>query len=201
MHNECRCSLIHDMTYLWTCIRVSWVDQRHYSPITIIGCWCGLVVVHAFPLAKSQDEQAMSWACCSQASWGVCSATRHWCSSQIACPYFQCHSSKGFHHRYLDPLVGHRDNHTELGLKWSAFAKGIIIPFKWHVPTGHAIWVRGLIIHIRMLWTENRAELRPAIVSFYEKRATDKEKHVVVLEPSLHAASLDGVNQSQALVP
>ena len=66
----CRCSLIHDMTYLWTCIRVSWVDQRHYSPITIIGCWCGLVVVHAFPLAKSQDEQAMSWACCSPASWG-----------------------------------------------------------------------------------------------------------------------------------
>ena len=120
--------------------------------------WCGLVIVHAFPLAKSQDEQAMSWACCSQASWGVCSATRHWCSSQIACPYFQCHSSKGFHHRYLDPLVGHRDNHTELGLKWSAFAKGIIIPFKWHVPTGHAIWVRGFIIHIRMLWTDNCAE-------------------------------------------
>ena len=123
MHNECRCSLIHDMTYLWTCIRVSWVDQRHYSPITIIGCWCGLVVVHAFPLAKSQDEQAMSWACCSQASWGVCSATRHWCSSQIACPYFQCHSSKGFHHRYLDPLVGHRDNHTELRPEMVSFCE------------------------------------------------------------------------------
>ena len=70
MHNECRCSLIHDMTYLWTCIRVSWVDQRHYSPITIIGCWCGLVVVHTFPLAKSQDEQAMSWACCSSPASG-----------------------------------------------------------------------------------------------------------------------------------
>ncbi len=30
-------------------------------------------------------------------------------------------------------------NHTELGLKWSAFAKGIAIPLKWHVPTAHAI--------------------------------------------------------------
>ena len=85
--------------------------------------WCGLVIVHAFPLAKSQDEQAMSWACCSQASWGVCSATRHWCSSQIACPYFQCHSSKGFHHRYLDPLVGHRDNHTELRPEMVSFCE------------------------------------------------------------------------------
>ena len=44
------------------------------------------------------------------------------------------------------------------------------------------------------------AQNKPAIVSFYEKRAIDREKHHVVLESSLHA-SLDGVNQSQALVP
>ena len=36
-------------------------------------------------------------------------------------------------------IVFPTDDYTEQGLKWSAFAKGIAIPLKWHVPTAHAI--------------------------------------------------------------
>ena len=39
-----------------------------------------------------------------------------------------------------------------------SFCEDIAIPLKWHVPTAHAIWARGFIIYIWMLWTDNHAE-------------------------------------------
>ena len=85
-----------------------------------IGVVSWLFMLSHWPRAK-MNKQCPEFAVAQQV--GVCSASRHWCSSQIACPYLQCHSSKGFHHRYLDPLVGHRDNHTELRPEMVSFCE------------------------------------------------------------------------------
>ena len=94
-------------------------EQGASSSILVWSCDCSCFPTGQEPRWTSNVLSLLY----SPASWGVCSASRHWCSSQIACPYFQCHSSKGFHHRYLDPLVGHRDNHTELRPEMVSFCE------------------------------------------------------------------------------
>ena len=121
-------------------------------------------------------------------------------SIQMVCPYRPCHLSKGFHHRYLDPLVGHRDNHTELRPEMVSFCERYRYSTKMACPYRPCHLSKGLDHPYSYALDRKSRRTRPSIVSFYEKRATDREKYHVVLESSLHA-SLDGVNQSQALVP
>ena len=121
---------------------------------------------------------------------GVCSsASRHWCSSQIACPYFQCHSSKGFHHRYLDPLVGHRDNHTELRPEMVSFCERYRYSTQMACPYRPCHLSKGLD-HPYSYALDRKSRRTKACNRQLLRKKSDRqrEKHHVVLESSLHAS-------------
>ena len=96
--------------------------------------------------------------------------------------------------------MGHRDNHTELRPEMVSFCERYRYSIQMACPYRPCHLSKGLHHPYSYAFGQIIAQNKPAIVSFYEKRATDREKHHVVVGSSLHD-SLDGVNQSQALVP